>query len=78
MANQAAIEAATIGFYNTLSGQEFVLTQAGETARRLFITNLIVILDLATGTVTIDMAVPLVTQLRNIAATMRIVFSTEG
>ena len=78
MANQAAIEAATIGFFATLSGPEFVLTQAGETARRLFLTNLIVSLDLSTGTVTIDMAVPLVTQLRNIAATMRIVFSTEG
>ena len=78
MANQASIEATTIGFYNTLSGADFVLTQAGEEARRFFIQNLIVSLDLATGTVTVDMGTPLVTQLRNLFGTMRIVFSTEG
>lgn len=78
MANQAAIEATTISLYSTLSGAEFVLTQAGENARNFFINNLTVSLDLSTGTVTIDMATPLVTQLRNLFATMRIVFSTEG
>jgi len=78
MANQAKIEADTMGFYNTLSGPDYVLTQSGETARTFFLNNLIVSLDLATGTVTIDMGTPLVTQLRNLFATMRIVFSTEG
>jgi len=78
MANQASIEAETIGFYNTLSGPEFSLTQSGEAARQTFINNLIVSLDIATGSVSIDMATPLVGQLRNLAATMRIIFSTEG
>ena len=78
MANKEHIEATTIGFYATLSGAEFVLTQAGENARRIFVQNLTVELDLDSGTVTIDMLNPLVTQLRNINATMRIAFSTEG
>ena len=78
MANKASIEATLIGFYNTLSGDEFVLTEAGEDARVFFINNLSVVLDLANGKVTIVMKTPLVTQLRTIIATMQIVFSTDG
>lgn len=78
MANQESIEAAFIGWYATLSGVNYVLTQAGETARTFFIDNLDVTLDLATGTVTVVMGTPLVTQFRNLFGTMRIVFSAEG
>lgn len=79
MANAQLILATLTEFYATLSGPEFALTQAGETARNTFIQNTTVTLDLATGLVTVLMnAVPLVTQLRTINATMRIAFSANG
>lgn len=78
VANQGHIEATLIGLYADLTGPDFVLTEAGETARQFFIEKLIVILDTANGKVTIDMQTPLVTQLRELLATMRITFSTEG
>jgi hypothetical protein len=36
------------------------------------------VLDLAAGRATVQMTVPIVTQLREILATMKIAFSTEG
>ncbi len=79
MANAALILSTLIEFYTTLSGSEFALTQAGETARTTFISNTTVSIDLSTGVVTVLMqAVPLVTQLRQINATMTIAFSANG
>jgi len=78
IANQGAIEATLIGLFADLTSPDFVLTEAGEAARSQFIENLIVALDIANGKVTIDMETPLVTQLREFLATMRITFSTEG
>lgn len=79
MANAQLILSTLMEFYNTLSGPEFALTQAGETARNAFISNTTVSINLALGTVTILMgAVPLVTQLRTINATMTISFSAAG
>jgi len=78
MANQAVIEAYLDELYNTLSGEDYVLTQAGATAQKYFKDNRTVSLALATGTVTINMKMPIVTQLRTIVSTMQISFSTEG
>lgn len=79
MANAQLILATLVEFYSTLSGPQFALTQAGETARSTFVANTTVTLDLATGTVTVLMdEVPLVTQLRVINATMTISFSANG
>lgn len=79
MANAQLILSTLMEFYNTLSGPEFALTQAGETARNTFISNTTVSVELSRGVVTILMgAVPLVTQLRTINATMTISFSATG
>ena len=79
MANAQLILSTLMEFYNTLSGPDFALTQAGETARNTFISNTTVSVNVAQGSVTILMgAVPLVTQLRTINATMTISFSSAG
>lgn len=78
MANQAVIEAYLDELYNTLSGENYVLTQAGAIAQKYFKDNRVVSLALATGAVTITMKMPIVTQLRTIISTMQISFSTEG
>ncbi len=78
MANQELIEAFCTQLYTDLSEEDFVLTQAGEDALLFFNQNIVVTLDLSTGTVTINMIVPIVTQLRTILATVQIAFSTNG
>jgi phage tail sheath gpL-like len=77
MANELTIIAFSEQLYGDLSGDEFVLLQAGEAALTFYKANLTVDLDLSTGTVTITMIVPLVTQLRELLVTMQIAFSTE-
>ena len=78
IANQAAIQSFLDKLYNDLSGESFVLVQAGNDAKKYFKSNRSVSLDLTSGTVTINMLIPIVTQLRQIIATMQISFSTEG
>lgn len=78
MANDVVIAAYCEKLYQDLAGVDYVLLQAGETALQFFKTNLSVTLDLSTGTATVLMTVPLVTQLREILATMKIAFSTEA
>jgi phage tail sheath gpL-like len=78
IANKAVIESFLDNLYQQLSGEDFVLTQAGPTAVNFFKANRTVSLDLLTGTVTINMKMPIVTQLRTIVATIQIAFSTEG
>ena len=78
MANKELIESFCTQLYTELSGEDFVLTQAGEDALVFFNSKIVVTLDLATGTVTINMQVPIVTQLRTILATVQIAFSTNG
>lgn len=78
MANKELIEAFSTQLYVELSGVDFVLTQAGEASLVFFNDNLIVTLDLSTGLVTIIMEVLIVTQLREIRATIQIQFDTTG
>ena len=78
MANKRNIEAALIEFYDTLSGSDFALTRAGEDNRNFFISNLVVILDLQTGTVTWSAKSPIVTQVREINGSIQIVFATSA
>lgn len=78
MANATVIRAFTEKLYQDLAGADFVLVQDGEDAIKFFKTNLTLVLDLATGKVTITMLVPIVTQLRVIIATMKIAFSVQG
>lgn len=76
MANGALIEAFCTQLYGALSGM--ALVQAGEQALRYYKENLLVTLDLATGTATVSMKMPIVTQLRQIIGTIQISFTTEG
>lgn len=78
MANAQVIEAFQAQLYQDLSGENFVLVQAGETALEFFKNSIVISIDLANGRVTLQLTTPLVTQLREILATMQIAFSTEG
>jgi phage tail sheath gpL-like len=78
MANATIIRAYTEQLYQDLAGPDFVLVQDGEDAIEFFKNNLTVTLDLANGKVTITAFLPIVTQLRQIIATLKIAFSVEG
>lgn len=78
MANPTIIKAYTEQLFGDLAGPGFVLVQQGETALVFFKNNLTIVLDLANGKVTITMFIPIVTQLRQIIATIKIAFDTEG
>ncbi len=78
MANAVVIQSFCKQLYQALSGVDFVLLEAGEAALNFFIENLIIAIDKQTGTVTIQMEVPLVVQLRVINATLKIAFSVNG
>jgi len=76
MANGAVIEAFCTQLYQQLAN--IVLVQDGETALKFYKQNLLVTLDLAQGKATVQMIVPIVTQLRVILATIQIAFTAEG
>ena len=78
MANDISITAFLIGLYSDLSGPDFVLLQEGEDALQFVKQNLSVVVDLSLGRATVQLTMPLVTQLREILATMKISFSTNG
>ena len=78
IANRPVIESFLDKLYVDLSTADFVLTQAGEEALQFFRANREVILDVSEGKVTINMQVPIVTQLRTIVATLQLAFSTNG
>ena len=77
MANENSIRTFLVRLVNDLTGQDFVLIQAGETALKFYKDNLVVELDLATGKVTETMKVPIVTQLREIIGTIQLSFTTN-
>jgi len=76
IANKAVIESYLDNLFQQMGDAS--LAQAGENARRFFKLNRTVTLTLISGTATITMQMPIVTQLRNFVATMQIAFSTEG
>lgn len=78
MANPDSIKSYNTGLYSDLASDDYVLLQAGEQARKYFIDNLSVDVDLLQGKVSMSMKAPIVTQLRTILATMQISFSAEG
>lgn len=78
MANAQVIRSYSKRLFQDLSGVDFVLLESGEEALIFFDTNLIIAIDKALGKVTLQMTVPLVTQIREIAATMKIAFSTNA
>jgi phage tail sheath gpL-like len=75
--NAASISGFIDKLYGDLSGRTYALTQSGEAALVYFKENKTVDLNLLTGTVTIFMKLPIVTQIRNVVATVQIDFSVE-
>jgi phage tail sheath gpL-like len=78
MANQGSIEAFIDSLYILLSGEDYVLTQAGSQAVDFFKANRTVTLNMLTGTATVVMKTPIVVQLRKFIVPMQISFSTEN
>lgn len=78
MANSTSIKAYIVGLYNDLSGGDYVLTQAGSTALTYFKENLTVTTALQSGTATVTMKLPIVTQLRVITGTIQVAFDTTA
>tara|TARA_Y100000310_G_scaffold320268_1_gene376549 strand:+ start:9909 stop:11450 length:1542 start_codon:yes stop_codon:yes gene_type:complete len=78
MANAQVIQSFCKRLFQDLTGIDFVLLEAGEEALQFFIDNLIIAIDTQTGTATIQMTVPLVTQLRTLNADIKIAFSTTS
>ena len=78
MANANVVRSYSKRLYQDLSGVDYVLLESGETALNYFDTNLVIAIDKALGKVTVQMTVPLVTQIREIAATLKIAFSTNS
>jgi phage tail sheath gpL-like len=77
MANANVIRSYSKRLYQDLSGVDFVLLEAGEDALLFFDQELVILIDKALGKATIQMTVPIVTQLRDILATLKIAFSTN-
>ncbi len=77
MANANVIRSYSKRLFQDLSGVDFVLLEAGEDALIFFDDNMVIAIDKALGKVTVQMIVPIVTQLREIQATMKIAFSTN-
>lgn len=78
IANEILVRSFLTQLFVNLGGEDYVLTQAGETSLEFFRDNLVVSLDLENGKVTANMITPIVTQLREILGTIQIAFSTEA
>ncbi|UCF50254.1 MAG: hypothetical protein JSU91_01880 [Thermoplasmatales archaeon] len=76
MANEQVITGYCIKLYGDLSGEDFVLTQAGETALTFYKDNLSVTINLAGRSVALTMQTPIVTQLANITGSVQLSFTT--
>ncbi len=72
MANESSIRAFCNELYNELSDE--TLTQKGAAAKKDYNSNLIIVVNVANGTVTIDQAPLLVSQLRAILGTIQVNF----
>jgi len=77
MANAEVVRSYSKRLYQDLSGVDFVLLESGEAALTFFDDNLVIAIDKPNGKVTIQMIAPIVTQLREIAATLKIAFDTN-
>ena len=72
MANEASIRAFSGQLYDELANNG--LTQSGSAAKKDYDDNLVISLDIATGTVIVNQAPLLVNQLRVIIGTIQINF----
>ncbi len=75
-ANPDIIRAFQVGLYQSLQNQSIV--QAGETSLQFFKDNIKITLDLLNGSVSLNMKVLIVSQLREIVGNIQIEFSANG
>ena len=78
MANAESIRSYSKRLYQDLSGNDFVLLEAGEDALNYFDENLLISIDKALGKATITQTDLIVTQLRTIQVTTKIAFSMSS
>lgn len=74
MENKKSLTAQIIKYYQDLTGPVFLLLQDGEDARKFFVKNLVLDIDLLTGTVTFSAKVPIITQIRVITGQIQLAF----
>ena len=77
MANEGVIRSFLIGCYKTLSGPDYVITQAGAEFVEYFDDNLNIKLDLVEGKITIFMKCCFVTQARTFIGTIEFAFNID-
>ena len=75
MANALSIKSFLVQLYSELASDSFALVQGGPDAVDFFKDNITVTIDLASGTATVTMLLPIMTQLRVIVASVKIDFS---
>jgi len=78
IANTGKITASFVKYFNELSGEDYVIAQAGEDALQYFKTNLTVTVDTEAGQVTATMILPIVSQVREFVVPVSITFSVLG
>lgn len=78
MVNAGVIASELDGLYTILSGDQYALTQGGSDALTYFKANRSISVDMANGSVSVVMIVPIVTQLQEINIQMQIGFSING
>lgn len=76
MANEQVIRTYCGKLYGDLASEDYVLTQAGETALTFYKDNLSVRITLASRSVNITMVTPIVSQLENINGSVQLSFTT--
>ena len=76
--NAESIRSYSKRLYQDLSGNDFVLLEAGEDALNYFDENLLISIDKALGKATITQTDLIVTQLRTIQVTTKIAFSMSS
>jgi phage tail sheath gpL-like len=76
MANAGIIKAELASLYTDLANLAIVIS--GETATKAFADSIVITIDEITGTVTIEMLDPVVSQLRQMNITMKLTFSVNS
>ncbi len=77
IANELVIRSFTMRLFQILRSSEFELLVDGEEALAFFEDNLFIVINPAEGEAVIQMITPIVPQLRNIIATMKVSFGAE-
>lgn len=78
IANQSSIEAKYLEIFVKLGGADFVLCQAGSDAQKYFFDNLVIDPDIASGVITSNGQLPIVTQIRGFNMVFQLSFSIGG